>query len=130
MICQMNEDLIKRYSLAEITLLLIFMLGLVLSYLFVKARQKIHLSDPITLAGSGLAVSLPTNPGWIVRETNWRYESNNSMVLVAQHQVSETPDTSIRWRYVICSSGDSARDILERRLKESKSALATSLIGT
>jgi len=105
--------------MAEIALLLIFMLGLILSGLFVKSRNQVQVSDPIALPGSGLSVCLPTNPGWIVRESNWRYESDSSIVLVAQRQLSGSRDMSIRWRYVLCSPADTARQILLGRLQES-----------
>ncbi len=122
MMCRMNEDTVKQYSLAEIAFLTIFMLGLMLSWLLVKSRHRVLLSDPVTLPGAGLSVCMPVNTGWNF-ESGWRYESDSSMVLVGQHQFRQARKTSIRWRYVICSPALTAADILQHRAAETGSRL-------
>lgn len=116
----MNEETIKRYSLAEIAMLLIFMLGLGIAQLIVTVRHRLILSDAISLAGSGLAVSMPGNPGWEY-ETNWRYESGNVMALIAQQKISRIPKADVQWRYHICSPGGTAEEILQGRIEQSDS---------
>lgn len=120
MIGRMNDEFVKRYSLAEIALLIIFMLGLVIAWAIVKARHKITLSEPIPLTGAGLAVSMPVGPGWEF-EASWRYESDSSMVLIAQQQTRRIRKASVRWRYDIISPGGTAEDILRQRVRQSDS---------
>ena len=122
MIGQMNNETVKRYSLAEIALLAIFVLGLAIAYMIVEIRHRVILSEPIGLVGSGLSVSMPTNPGWEY-ETTWRYESDNNMALIAQLQVGRTRKASILWRYAICSPSESAQDILQQRVQQSDSKI-------
>ena len=122
MITRMNDETVKRYSLAEIALLFIFMVGLLLAHVLVKVRHRIELAEPVTLAGSGLSVSMPSGTGWEY-ETSWRYESDSSMVLVGQHQIGRQRKASIRWRYAICSPGRSAEEILQHRAEESGSRI-------
>lgn len=116
----MNEETIKRYSLAEIAMLLIFMLGLGIAQLIVNFRQRPILSEPIGLPGSGLAVSMPGNPGWEY-ETRWRYESGNVMALIAQQKLGRVPKADVQWRYHICSAGGTAEEILQRRIEQTDS---------
>ena len=122
MIGRMNDETVKRYSLAEITLLAIFVLGLVIAQIIVKIRHRVILSESIALTGSGLSVSMPINPKW-EHETSWRYESDNSMVLVAQYQTGQPLKPSVQWRYDICSPGGSAQDILQQRVEQSGSKI-------
>lgn len=124
MIGRMNDEIVKRYSLAEIVMLVIFILGLAIAQIIVKVRHRIILSEPIALAGSGLAVPMPISPGW-EHETNWRYESGNSMALVAQQQIRQSPRVAVQWRYNICSAGGTAEEILTRRIKASGSKSGT-----
>ena len=116
----MNEKTIKRYSLTEIALLALFVLGLTLSGMLVKARNRIRLSAPVSLKSAGLSVCMPMNTGW-ESESSWRYESDSSMVLVGQEQSGRARKASIRWRYVICSPAEAAEEIFRQRAAESGS---------
>ena len=113
----MNDETAKRYSLTEIGLLAFFVLGLIAAQMVVKARQRIILSDPISLTGSGLSVCKPISTGWESTST-WQYESDNSFTLVAQQFKGTSREVEIRWRYLLCSPEESTRDILERRAKQ------------
>ena len=118
MIARMNYEHIKRYSLTEIALLGFFVLGLMVAQMIVKVRHRLILSDSIPLIGSGLSVSMPTNSGWEY-ETKWRYESDNSVVLVGQRQIGRFRDVSVHWRYCLSNSNGSAKEILEQRIQHS-----------
>ena len=127
----MEHELLKRYSLTEIALLAVFVLGIGLAYIIVKVRQQVRISEPVALFGSGLSVSMPTNPGWEY-ETAWRYESDNSMALVAKHQRGRFRDASVQWRYHLSCPEGSAREILERRIQQAgtKYSSIETLAGT
>ena len=112
----MEHELLKRYSLTEIALLAVFVLGIGLAYIIVKVRQQVRISEPVALFGSGLSVSMPTNPGWEY-ETAWRYESDNSMALVAKHQRGRFRDASVQWRYHLSCPEGTAGEILGQRLQ-------------
>ncbi len=122
MIGRMNNETVKRYSLAEIAMLILFMMGLAIAHVIVKVRHRVVLSEPIALAGLGLSVSMPSNPGWEY-ETNWRYESGNNMALVAQQKAGRSLKSDIQWRYHICSTGGTAEEILRRRVGQSDSRI-------
>lgn len=124
MIGRMNDEIVKRYSLAEIAMLVIFILGLAIAQVIVKVRHRVILSAPIALTGAGLSVSMPSNPGWEYEKT-WRYESGNIMVLVAQQQMGQSLKASIQWRYNICSAGGTAEEILLRRVQQSNAKMGT-----
>lgn len=119
----MNDDIVKRYSLTEIALLVIFMLGLVVAQILVKVRHRVILSAPIRLAGSGLSVYMPDSAGWEY-ESTWRYETDNSMALVAEYRIRQSPRGLVQWRYDICSPATSAREILQQRIQRSDSKSA------
>ncbi len=110
----MNNETSKRYSLTEIGLLAFFVLGLIAAQMLVKARQRIVLSEPVSLAGSGLSVCKPISTGWESTST-WQYESDNSFTLVAQQFQGTRREVEIRWRYLLCSRAESSRQILEDR---------------
>lgn len=113
----MNYEISKRYSLAEIGLLGFFVLGLIVAQMVVRVRQQVILSEPITLAGSGLSICKPISSGW-ESTANWQYESDNSLTLVAQQFQGTSREVEIRWRYQLCSPADSAKDILQHRAEQ------------
>ncbi|MHC4952118.1 MAG: hypothetical protein ACYTEU_14235, partial [Planctomycetota bacterium] len=69
----MDIEKVKRYSLVEIVLLAILVVGLLIANLIVKARARVLLSEPLTLFGSGLSASMPANSGWEYTPV-WQYE--------------------------------------------------------
>ncbi|MHC4962129.1 MAG: hypothetical protein ACYTGA_08415, partial [Planctomycetota bacterium] len=73
----MDIKKVKRYSLIEVALLAVFMVGLLIAHLIVKHRATVVLSDLISLPGSGLSVSVPAGPGW-ERTATWQYEESES----------------------------------------------------
>lgn len=111
----MDTEKIKRYSLVEVALLMIFMLGLLIAGLIVKLRARVILSDPIALPGFGLSVSIPSGPGW-ERTPAWQYEdAENSMTLIGQFRRPGRGQTEVRWRFVFSTPAGSERELLERQ---------------
>lgn len=113
----MNYETSKRYSLTEIGLLAFFVLSLIAAQMVVKVRQRIVLSEPITLAGSGLSVCKPVSAGW-ESTASWQYGSDNSLTLVAQQFQGTNREVEILWHYQLCSPTESTREILQRRAEQ------------
>jgi len=124
MIGRMNYEQIKRYSLTEIALLALFVLGLFVAQIVVKVRRRVVLSERMPLIGSGLSVSMPISQGWEY-EKAWRHESDNSFALVGQLQISQHQGVSVQWRYYLGSSAESAQEILQRRIHQSGSKISS-----
>ena len=114
----MDIEKVKRYSLVEVALLTIFMLGLLIAGLIVKLRARVILSDLIPLPGSGLSVSLPEGSGW-ERTTGWQYEdSENSMMLIAKFGDPARSSMAVRWRFIFSTPDGSERELLEQKAQE------------
>ncbi len=111
----MDIEKVKRYSLVEVALLTIFMLGLLIAGLIVKLRARVVLSDLIPLPGSGLSVSMPAGSGWD-RTAGWQYEkSESSMMLVGQFGDPARGGMGVHWRFVFSTPDGSERELLEQK---------------
>ncbi|MDH4201950.1 MAG: hypothetical protein OEV87_03570 [Phycisphaerae bacterium] len=120
----MDIETIKRYSLIEIVLLAVFMMGLLIAALIVKRRANVVLSDPVSVPGSGLSVSMPANPGW-EQTSAWQYEeSESSMTLIAQYRSPGRGGIEVRWRYVLSTPQGSAQDLLKQRAIDTGAAIS------
>ncbi|MHC5082801.1 MAG: hypothetical protein ACYTET_02525 [Planctomycetota bacterium] len=123
----MDIEKAKRYSLMEVVLLAVFVFGLLIAHIIVKARGTIQLSEPIELPLSGMKVSMPINPNWQYVPT-WQYESDNSLTLIGsrvragQNQMRIT-EIEIRWRYNICTPAGSSMEILYQRAEQANANL-------
>jgi len=94
---------IRKYSAAEITLLVIFALGLLLASVVVRHRNKIRLSGPIELKLAGLGVSLPAGGGW-QGLAEWKYDPAKDMFfLMGQLNVGTQVGAIVQWRYMAVS---------------------------
>ncbi|MHC5000351.1 MAG: hypothetical protein ACYTE1_05965 [Planctomycetota bacterium] len=110
----MDIKKVKRYSLIEVALLAVFMVGLLIAHLI-----TVVLSDLISLPGSGLSVSVPAGPGW-ERTATWQYEeSESSMTLLGQFRPSNRGTMGVRWRYVFSTPDGSEQELLEQRAQRS-----------
>ena len=63
----------KKYSLAQVVLLLILVLGLLLAYWTVRAKSDITLTKPVAVIGQGFSTVLPKGAGWNSEET-WKFQ--------------------------------------------------------
>ncbi|MHC5138058.1 MAG: hypothetical protein ACYSN7_05830 [Planctomycetota bacterium] len=114
----MDIKKVKRYSLIEVALLAVFMVGLLIAHLIVKHRATVVLSDLISLPGSGLSVSVPAGPGW-ERTATWQYEeSESSMTLLGQFRPSNRGTMGVRWRYVFSTPDGFEQELLEQRAQK------------
>ena len=94
---------IRKYSAAEMVLLVIFALGLGLGSLVVSHRNKIRLSEPIELKLAGLGVSLPAGGGW-QGLVEWKYDPSKDMFfLMGQLNVGTRVGAIVQWRYTAVS---------------------------
>lgn len=114
----MDIEKIKRYSLVEVALLLLFSVGLLVAHLIVKDRSKVTLADPIALSGSGLSVSMPTGSMWNCMG-DWQYEnSENRMILLGEYAQSSRSKMGVHWLYALSTPDGSERELLERYAHE------------
>jgi hypothetical protein len=113
----MDAEKLRRYSGAEVALLGVFALGLLLSHILVKVRSTVELDAPVELALGGVSVALPKGPQW---ETagGWRYEGDNSFVLLGRMGMRGQVAMNVRWRYVLCGESLPA-DVLLRQIAAS-----------
>lgn len=118
----MDIEKVKRYSLAELALLIIFVIGLLLAWLVVEKRSGIVLTQSIALNGSGLSVRLPGGGGWEYTPA-WTYENDNSMVLAAQRRFSPQAAVKMTWRFEFCSRPLELEAVLAERLAASNAAV-------
>ncbi|MCI0499707.1 MAG: hypothetical protein L0Y36_08525 [Planctomycetales bacterium] len=130
----MNIEKAKRYSLSEIVLLVIFVFGLLIACWLVRVKRQITLSEPVSLAGAGLSVSMPENRKTAIPESrrismpddwggrdSWSYETN-SMILTG-HRKSRGGDVVVQWRYNLHTSDDSPNRVLQRWAAATKTAV-------
>ena len=115
----MDMEKVKSYSLVEISLLAIFMLGLLMAHWIVRVRSRIDLSDPIDLPGSGLSVSLPVGHGWN-KTPAWQYDgTEDSMILIAQFSnPARRSRLEVRWRFVFSASAGTEQELLKQRAQK------------
>ncbi len=94
----MDRTIVKRYSLAELTLFGLFVAGLIGAWLIVSVRGRILLGEPVPLAGSGLSVSLPQGGNW-QSLPDWQYEQDRSYVLISRQMHRGRSSGDVMWRY-------------------------------
>ena len=103
---------IKKYSLAELALLGLFVLGLFLSYLVVSVRNRIRLSEPFRLDFANFSVALPVGEGWQLSQ-GWRYQTDNYFNLLSVFNISGRVDAVVQCRFFMAAEGLSAERHLE-----------------
>jgi hypothetical protein len=108
-------DIVKKYSLEEVALLVIFALGLLLAFAIVVKRSRINMSEPIELPYSGLSVSVPVGPGWTKAES-WVYRRGNKFLLATQLEVGGRPAAVVRCSYMMAAETISAEELLEKQI--------------
>ncbi len=110
---------IRKYSAAEVVLLMIFTMGLLIGYFIVAVRDRITLSEQIELDLGGVAVSLPVGRGW--ESQGWRYDlQGNHFTLTGFLRVGGPMGPVLQWRYVLAAERLSADERLAKRAVESE----------
>lgn len=112
---RINADIVKKYSLEEVALLVMFAFGLVVAGLIVALRGRIGMSEPIELPHSGLAVSLPEGRGW-ERSAGWSYQTPNEFNLSARLRVGNQIAAVVHCRYLLASPETDPEQVLTDRL--------------
>lgn len=110
----MEQDILKRYSAAEVTLLAIFTLGLAFSLLLVNLRNRVELDEPIALPPAGIAAPLPKGTAW---ETagGWRYEMTDSAFVLLGRMRLHGRAMDVRWLYTLCDEPIEPEESLQQR---------------
>ncbi len=104
-----------KYSLAEVTLFIIFAFSLLAGHLLVIRRQAIKLSKPYVLDFTGISVSVPAGEGW-TSYGSWRfYNDDSDIMLTAQLTVKEHVVAVVQWRYIIAPEKMSTFRLLSKR---------------
>ena len=91
----MSKNL-KKYSADKIALLALLLLGFLIAQIVTKTRSGIRLSEPISLAQSGLSVRIPKGSDW--KSTDWIY-SENSFNLLSALSINSKLAASVQWQY-------------------------------
>ena len=111
----MDIEKVKRYSLIEVSLLVIFMASLLIAHLIAKHRSTVVMSSGISLPGSGLWVSMPEGPGWD-RTNTWQYEdAESSMMLISQYGTPGGSGMAVRCRYLFSTPDGSEPELLTQK---------------
>ncbi len=85
----------------EIFLLTIFFVGIILSYMVVRHRNRVVLSEPIQLNSTGLAVPLPIGKIW-QSEGKWQFNGyENSFTLLSSMLLSGKIEGQLMCNYYI-----------------------------
>jgi hypothetical protein len=105
----------KKYSVAEVVLLITFAFSLLVGYYIVQKRQKISLSPPIGLDYTGVSVSIPSGEGW-KSSGPWRFRENDSDYMLSAQLASRGHVLAIvRWRYVLAPEKTTTYKLLKKR---------------
>ena len=109
------DDIVKKYSLEEVALLVIFALGLLLALVIVIRRSRINMSDPIELPYSGLSVSVPAGRGWRSSDS-WVYKRGNEFMVAAYLEVGGRSIAVVRCSYMMAAERIPAGELLEKHV--------------
>ncbi|MEE9365588.1 MAG: hypothetical protein V3W44_02780 [Dehalococcoidales bacterium] len=112
---RINADIIKKYSLEEVALLVMFAFGLLVAGLIVALRGRIDMSEPLELPHSGLAVSLPVGHGW-KPPAGWSYDTANEFNLSTHLRVGNELAAIVHCRYFLASPEIDPEQVLTGRI--------------
>ncbi len=112
---RINADIIKKYSLEEVALLVMFAIGLLVAGLIVALRGRIDMSEPLELPHSGLAVSLPVGRGW-KPPAGWLYDTGNEFSLSTHLRVGNERAAIVHCRYFLASPEVDPEQVLTGRI--------------
>jgi hypothetical protein len=109
-----------RYSISELVLLGIFVLGILASWAIVTYKPRVNFSAPVPLPFTGLSVSLPAGEGWWQLD-QWKYDhQNNSFVLAGEFQ---NTDDFLQWEYLLAEPNADILDIAKNNVAKLGGAL-------
>lgn len=105
---------LKKYNADKIVLLALLLLGFLLAQIVINTRNGIKLSDPLSLAKSGLSVQIPKGNSW--KNTDWLYDTN-SFYLHSILSLNSQVVVLVQWQYLLTSAeADPTEQIKQRTL--------------
>lgn len=108
----------NKYSPAELTLLGVFAIGLLLSFLLVANRKHIPLSSPIAAPFDGLKNSIPSGRGWRPYE-KWKFSHDqNAFILMSILNKSPLEVAAVIWKYYLPPAEIDIEEIISRKSLE------------
>jgi hypothetical protein len=111
-----SDAKIKKYSLAEVSLLCIFALSLLIGRYVVIKHRRIQLSDPVELGFVGISTSVPIGPGWEGTKKWQYYEQNNNLIMTSRLKVGRQIAAIVQWRYLLAPEKLAVLDQLSKRV--------------
>jgi hypothetical protein len=105
-------DIMKKRSVGEKVLLGFLVLGLFLSYLMVRQRRQIELSEPVKLDFANFSVAMPTGESWEASE-EWQYKTDSSFILWSVFSITGQRDIFVMCRYFMANKEVSGAEHLE-----------------
>jgi len=102
-----QSEKFRRWGLDKAAFLLLFVLGLILAKLMISFRSDFKLSEPVSLKGTGLEVSVPAGDNWKWISNGFKYE-NNEFTLACLMQISSDSAITLQWRYFLLPSEKTA----------------------
>jgi len=105
---------IRKMGGDKIALLGLFVVSLFIARMIVVSKSAILLSEPITLADSGLSVSMPQGNGW-KSEKKWRFYENGFSLRSIFALGSRNPSAEAHCRYVKSTETTDLQGLFERK---------------
>jgi hypothetical protein len=107
----MKAETLKKYAVPEVTLLAIFVIGLIISYAIVVSRSYIKLSLPLDVPAAGFSFSMPQGSGWQTG-TTVQFEENNYYLTAVQKAAGDKVATRLTVMYVVAAGTIDANEWL------------------
>ncbi|MHC4243567.1 MAG: hypothetical protein ACYS3N_10090 [Planctomycetota bacterium] len=110
---------IRKIGGDKIALLGLFVVSLIIARAIVVTKSAILLSEPITLADTGLSVSMPLGNGW-KSETQWSPYENGFSLKSIFALGSKNPSAGVNCRYVKAAQTTNLQSLFEQKAFEVK----------
>ena len=95
-----DSEKLRRIGLDKVALFFLLLAGLFFAKLITSSRTDFKLSGPVTLQGTGLAVSVPAGGGFKQLSDSFQYD-DNEFRLSCVLQISSNATVSVHWRYFL-----------------------------
>jgi len=109
----MTQTDLKKYSLAEVVLFFILLLGVGLAWLSVRSKSDIVFTKPIVVNGLGFGVCLPDSAGWKA-DSDWKFKDRAFYISSLVGKDQESPSSQVLIEFSVAENNDIDRRLLER----------------
>jgi hypothetical protein len=116
-----DGEKLRRFGLDKMALFFLLLAGLFLAKLIISSRNNFKLSKPVSLEGSGLAVSVPAGSGFKQLSDGFQYD-DKEFRLSCVLQISSDAAVSAHWRYFLLP--------FEKTVSERFEVQATAIAGS